>query len=146
MSDNEELIDKYLEKPYWVIDFLPKQVPENSRGQYFSIENYYLGEPQYGLLLQKFVHILTKLNCYEDFLVFHSSGEWVNNPAPQTLEKWVKGRKPLFVLMESQDTLLAINGDDLYITLYNPNEEVLQLVSPMAASEGLFLWKPTSQK
>ena len=25
-------IDDYLEKPYWLIDILPKQVPANSRG------------------------------------------------------------------------------------------------------------------
>ena len=145
MSDNEELIEQYLEKPYWVIDFLPKQVPENSRGQYFNIESFYMSEPQYGLLLQKFVHILTKLNCYEDFCVRSSSGEWVTNPDPQALETWVMERKPLFLLMRSQDAMLAINGDDLYITLYNPKEELLQLVRPLAASEGLFVWKPANQ-
>ena len=36
------MIEEYLEKPYWVIDILPKQVPADSRGQYFEIEEYYL--------------------------------------------------------------------------------------------------------
>ena len=28
-------IEEYLNKPYWVIDILPKQVPADGRGQYF---------------------------------------------------------------------------------------------------------------
>lgn len=31
-------IDDLLRKPYWIIDILPKQVPSNSEGQYFAIE------------------------------------------------------------------------------------------------------------
>ena len=34
-------IEEYLNKPYWVIDILPKQVPADSKGQYFRIEKYY---------------------------------------------------------------------------------------------------------
>ena len=31
-------LDEIMEKPYWIIDILPKQVPGNSPGQYFKIE------------------------------------------------------------------------------------------------------------
>ena len=33
-------IDDYLEKPYWVVDILPRQVPPNANGQFFRIEDY----------------------------------------------------------------------------------------------------------
>ena len=39
-------IEEYLNKPYWVIDILPKQVPADSKGQYFKIEKYFLEHPQ----------------------------------------------------------------------------------------------------
>ena len=40
------MIERYLEMPYWLIDILPKRVPEKDRGQYFSIEEYFLEHPQ----------------------------------------------------------------------------------------------------
>ena len=35
-------IDELIEKSYWVVDLLPKQVPNNSEGQYFKVVKYYL--------------------------------------------------------------------------------------------------------
>ena len=28
------------------------------------------------------------------------------------------------------------------MTIYNPNEETLELLAPLVTSEGLFIWKP----
>ncbi len=67
--NQEEKIDDYLNKPYWVIDLLPEQVPTNSRGQYFKIEQYFLQASQMDILCRKFAHILMKLNCYDDMEV-----------------------------------------------------------------------------
>ena len=39
-------IEEYLNKTYWVIEILPKQVPADGKGQYFKIEKYYLEHPQ----------------------------------------------------------------------------------------------------
>ena len=138
---HENTIDDYLEKPYWVIDLLPKQVPAGSRGQYFAIEQYYLTPEQSDRRCRQFSDILLKLNCYEDFEVFHAE-EWVHNPRPQALADWVFERKPLFIVMASADTMIAINGDDAYMTVYNPSEEVLELLRELATAAGLFLWKP----
>lgn len=38
-----ENIDDLLQKPYWIIDILPKQVPADSSGQYFAVEKYFYG-------------------------------------------------------------------------------------------------------
>ena len=35
-------IEELLEKPYWIIDILPKQVPKESPEQYFAIEDFFL--------------------------------------------------------------------------------------------------------
>ena len=71
------MIEEYLEKPYWVIDILPKQVPADSRGQYFEIEEYYLEHPQIDIIYKKFTNILLKLNCYEDFVVSRDGDECI---------------------------------------------------------------------
>ena len=57
------IVENYLEKTYWVIDLLPKQVPAESRGQFFCIEEYYRKHPQIDALYRRFTDILLKLNC-----------------------------------------------------------------------------------
>ena len=39
-------VEELLQTPCWIIDILPFQVPETSRGQYFAVEKYYLSEPR----------------------------------------------------------------------------------------------------
>lgn len=134
------LIDLYLEKPYWVIDLLPKQVPADSQGQYFDIEKYFLSQAQFADICRKFANVLLKLNCYYDFTVLNPPEMGVN-PEPGQLVEWLIASKPLHVLIASEDTIIAFNGDDLYMTLYNPSESLLQLITPLALSEGLFAWK-----
>ena len=75
-------LDAYMEKPYWVVDILPKQVPENSRGQYFKIADYYLCHPQVDAIYKKFSDIFLKLSCYDDMAVSQDGENWVVNPAP----------------------------------------------------------------
>lgn len=134
-------IEEYLERPYWVIDILPKQVPANGRGQYFEIEKFYLSEPQIELLYRKFANLLLKLNCYDDIAVCGYDEHWIDNPAPEVLAKWVMDRKPLHVLLKSADAMIVARGDDLYMTLYGADEETLLLVGTLATAEGLFVWQ-----
>lgn len=140
--EDTDLIDNYLSKPYWVVDVLPKQVPANSSGQYFQIEDYIRNSHWMNIILQKQIALLLKLNCYEAINVFHSSEKWVHNPQANLLEKWILEKKPLYVIVSFLNTMLYISGDDLYITIYSTDEEALNLIQSLANSEGLFLWKP----
>ena len=62
----EDRIEPYFERPYWVVDILPVQVPAHSPGQYFAVEEYYLQEPRLSALRRKYLELLLKLNCYFD--------------------------------------------------------------------------------
>ena len=138
-------IEEYLERPYWVIDILPKQVPADGKGQYFRIEKYFLEHPQIDNIYRKFTNILLKLNCYEDIGVSYDGDEWITNPAPQELEaallKCMADKQMFYIILKSADVLITVSGDDTYMTVYNPTEEVLELIGSLAGSEGLFLWK-----
>ena len=138
-------IEEYLDKPYWVIDILPKQVPADNRGQYFRIEQYFLDHPQIDDIYRKFILILLKLNCYEDIDVSHDGDEWITNPAPHELEAALLGsmtdKQMFYIILESADVLITVSGDDTYMTVYNPTEEVLELIGSLADSEGLFVWR-----
>ena len=138
-------IDDYLEKPYWLIDILPKQVPANSRGQYFKIERYWQEQPQFGRICRKFASLLMKLNCYYGIAVADASGAVPVCLQPESLEKMLIGGDTVYMVMDSENAMIGFNGDDHYMTLYNPSKELLELVSLLASSEGLFVWKPDNK-
>ena len=138
-------IEEYLERSYWVIDILPKQVPADGKGQYFRIEKYFLEHPQIDNIYRKFTNILLKLNCYEDIDVSHDLDEWITNPAPHELEAALLGsladKQMFYIILKSADVLITVSGDNTYMTVYNPTEEVLELIGSLAGSEGLFVWR-----
>ena len=138
-------IEEYLNKPYLVIDILPKQVPADGKGQYFRIEKYFLEHPQIDNIYRKFTNILLKLNCYEDIGVSYDGDEWITNPAPQELEaallKCMADKQMFYIILKSADVLITVSSDDTYMTVYNPTEEVLELIGSLAGAEGLFLWR-----
>lgn len=136
-------IEVLLSKPYRIVDILPKQVPADAGGQYFTIEKLFLSPPRLDVILHKFLNVLLKLNCYDDILVFQVNNEsWVKNPAPENLERMVLDRKPLFVVLKQSQTMLSITGEDHNMTVYGENGETLSLISTIASAEGLYLWKP----
>lgn len=135
-------IEDLLTKSYWIVDILPKQVPDDAGGQYFTIEKFFLSPPHVDAIYQKFANVLLKLNCYVDLAVFKVEDEsWVENPAPDDLERLVLERRPLFAVLKQSQTMLSITGDDHNMTVYGPNDDTLALISVIASSEGLYLWK-----
>ena len=126
-------IEELLNKPYWIVDILPKQVPKDSPGQYFTIENYFL-KGQLAEIKQKHINVILKLNCYLDLSL---DGEL--NPSPDRtaaimMEKYV-------YIMISESMILS-EPDDTHLTIFNPDESLLELVRPIALAEGMFVWKP----
>lgn len=139
-------IEEYLDKPYWILDILPKQVPQDAGGQYFAVERYYLD--RIALLREKYVQVLIKLNCYYDIAVSHDGEKWKRNPDPEDMERWLSAclsvvptEPSLFIKVKHENTLMMANRDNTYITVYNPTDALLDLLQPLAIAEGLFVWK-----
>ena len=114
----DEKIDMLLQSPYWVIDILPEQVPKNSPGQYFEIEKY------------------LKLNCYRPISI---AGEPTFNPAPEYISDEMRKRY-LYIMLD--EAMILSEPDDTHLTVFNPDEKLLELIKAIAAGEGLFVWKP----
>ena len=114
-------IEELLEKPCWVIDGLPERVPENSAGQYASLEEVF-HTPE---LFEKFTAM--------------------TNPSPAVLSAWIRdvfetqGR--ILILTAPKEALITLNGDDNYMTVYGPDAVLLERTSRIAGAEGLFVWK-----
>ena len=140
--DKTDCIENLLSKPYWLIDVLPKQVPAGSAGQYFKAERYFLS----GLdeISWKFARVFIRLNCYYDLQVSTDGEIWILNESPEGLarrfEESAASHTPLSILIGSDEVLVTFSGDDHYLILYNPDEELLELVRQCAQAEGLFVW------
>lgn len=148
-QEYDRIVEQLLEAPYWVIDFLPMQVPQDSAGQFFAVEQYYLEEPQHERLCRQFADVLLKLNCYYDLLVSRDGGdEWLY-PDPKMLEKWLMESLQnghLCVLIGDGEALITASGGDTNLTLYNPSPALLELVRHLVIAAGLFLWQPPKDR
>ena len=142
--NKSDVIESLLSKPYWLIDVLPKQVPAGSAGQYFKAERYFLS--RLDEISWKFARVFIRLNCYYDLQVSTDGETWILNASPGDLarrfEESASSHSPLSIFIGSDVALVTFSGDDHYMTLYNPDEELLELVRQCAQAEGLFVWGP----
>jgi len=140
-------IDDLLQKPYWVIDLLPRQVPADAEGQFFAIEHLLLDGPRGTELRHRFASVLLMLNCYYDLTVFRGEREQGKaNPRPEKLERWVmRNREHLCVALSSEQALVVVPTDSTCMTLYNPTPSLLDEVRTIASACGLFVWQPDQQ-
>lgn len=131
-------IDELLQKPYWVADILPEQVPPDSPGQYFAVEKYFLQPERLAAIRQKHISLVLKLNCYRDLTL---DGGAPNPPPEQIAEGMAKGT----ALIRTGDALILSRPDETYLTVYNPDSGLLALIRAIAAGEGLYVWQPPEQ-
>ena len=94
------IIDKLLETPCYIMDFLPKQVPMNCGGQFFEVETYLLNHYDYCGLRDRFVGVILKAMCYYPASV--QWGKWIEQPTPEQVTKII-------------DTMLESHSGDVNI-------------------------------
>lgn len=138
------MLDDFFDKAYWVVDFLPKQVPEKAGGRFFSVEKYYLEPLRYAVLRERFSDILLKLYCYYDLRLFvDDDTEGMFNPEPELLASHIKDNQGnLCLLIGKSEGLITLSRNDTNMTVYSPSEDLLELIRTLAGAVGLFVWKP----
>ena len=127
------MTEALMKKPYWIVDILPFRVPEDSPGQYFSVEKYFV-ETRIGDIRRRRLNVILKLNCYLDIVM---DGE--TNPPP---EKIAEIMNTGHVCIMIGNAMILFEPDDTHMTVFDPDERLLALVKEIAASEGLFVWQP----
>lgn len=129
-------VEELLETPYWIIDILPKQVPADGPGQYFAVDSYFLEGSRMAAIKQKHINTVLKLNCYMDISI-DDGATW--NPGPELLAEQMRER---WFYIRLNDSMILTEPDDTHMTIFNPDEKLLDLVKAIAESEGLFVWQP----
>ena len=143
MEKGMEKIDALLEKPCYIMDFLPEQVEQDNGGQFFDVEYYLLGNDKHIGLRDRFVSVILKLMCYYHVAILRNG--WVDRPSPKMIEEAVceimgNHSGTLNVLFVEEDALLVFDWDCLNLAVYNPSEKAQPIMEKIAFSEGLF-WR-----
>ena len=143
-------MEDFTEKPYCVVDILPRQVLADSSGQYFAVERYLLAPERAEEIYRRFAGILLKLSCYYELQVSRDpEAGWMSAPEPETLDRLVNESVPdkngaaeyLYIRVCPEEAVFMLSGD-LYMTLYGASDALTELAGQLAGAEGLFLWQP----
>jgi hypothetical protein len=129
-------IEELLETPYWIVDILPLQVPKDSPGQYFTVENYFLQGERLAEIKRKHINLILKLNCYRDISI---DEEELINPPPARIAEEMRKR---YLYIMTDDAMILSEPDDTHLTVFNPDPQLLELIRELASGEGLYVWKP----
>ena len=141
--DNHTQMKSLLNKSYFVIDFLPEQVPQTSQKRFFDIEQYFMSNTEIKNHALKIIRIILKLYCYFHFDIY--CRQWFGSIEVKQLTKMIyktvtSKKGDIYILLADEDCLLHIEGGVLNLTVYNPNTHLQQLLSSLALSENLFWW------
>ena len=143
--ETNQLVEALLKEPYCIIDILPKQVPSESAGQYFAVEQFFLAPERLREIRRNQAELLLKLNCYYDMRASFDAGEtWSMNPDPEWLAlelASLSNGKAVRILFPEQETMIDLDGCDTYMAVYHPSDEMRDLLGRIAGAEGLFLWE-----
>jgi len=146
----DDLMEKLLDGPYWVVDLLPEQVSADDAGQYFAVERYFLQRSRIVPLRRRFAEILLRLNCYVDMAVsFDYGASWEVNPDPEDFANRVAGLSGhdfLRAVFPRQSAMIDYDHNDTYLTVYDPGAALLDKVRALAAAAGLFVWSPPQEE
>jgi hypothetical protein len=129
-------IEELLEKPYWIVDILPEQVKQDSPGQYFAVEKYFLTGSRLAEIKRKHIRLILKLNCYMDISL---DDETAINPPPQRIAEVMQSR---YVNIRIGDALIISEADDTHLSVFNAGDALMERIQILAAAEGLFVWRP----
>ncbi len=147
--DRDLQMETLLTKPYALIDILPKQVLPNFLEDFSKAEHFFLSRKERSRFAEKIVRIVLKLHCYFPIQIYCQ--EWLRHSKEKILAKQVRKiivtkRGFCNLLLPREDTLVCIEGGQLWVTVYHPSPEVQDILSALAVSEGLFWRKEDCMK
>ena len=135
LEETSLLIERLIDTPCWIIDILPQRVSKDMADKYVALERELLHTDE---LRTKLFRFLLKLNCYYRFKVILPDDEEIDDISTDSLKE-LAGYRYIQILIG--DSLMVSDPDDMYMSVYNPTDCLLDLMSKLAGSEGLFIWR-----
>ena len=144
INQYDKLIEELMEKPYGLIDIYPITISKEKRDAYFEIERYFNQSLECQRFANKITRIILKALCYLDMEVCVNN-RWLKEIKATELAMYIQSvliakSGYMNLLLTKENTLIHISSGDLYVTVYNPNEQVEHIFQMLVQSEGLF-WR-----
>lgn len=139
-----ELVEKLLKEECYVIDFLPKKVPEEYIDRFLEVEEYFLQGNEWEHIKESFIRIMLKLQCYCSFEIYNE--KWYEKLSINELANMLKrvlasSNGYMNMLSKENKLLICIEGSTVNLSIYNATEDILAVLSAMATAEGLYIRK-----
>lgn len=150
--DLESKIDELLEKQAFLVDIFPCTVPDKPDNRYFAVEDFFFRYREE--LGRKFLNILLKLYCYYD-LTFVVDEKIYDNPGPDQMaglitscygncpdeEERDRSGDRIIIMLPEHDSMIVLDRDDQCMVVYDPDEELKEMIGKLVWAEGLFFYK-----
>ena len=140
-------IEQLFEKDCYIVDILPERVDEAFSDSYQKIEEYYLEDKQIHKIYDSFFEILFRLNCYFEMKMSTDGEDWIECCDHLKLKELLYNcvnndiRKTLMIYIEKEESLICLNGDFTYMSVFAPSERLLGIIRKLAENNGLFVFK-----
>ena len=145
MATLDIAVDRLLEDDYWIIDILPSQIPIEKQAEYRALTDEYFESGKVAQLHRRYADILTMINSrFKTAMLCMPEDEWTISPDDVAVKDAVihhTERGCVDLLLPEEETLISLQAEDLYITVYHPTEEILSLLRQAVSESGFYIWQ-----
>ena len=145
MATLDIAVERLLENDYWIIDILPSQIPIEKQAEYRALTDEYYESGKVAQLHRRYADILTMINSrYNTAMLRMPEDEWTISPDDVAVKDAVihhTERGCVDLLLPEEETLISLQAEDLYITVYHPTEEILSLLRQAVSESGFYIWQ-----
>ena len=145
MATLDITVERLLEDDYWIIDILPSQIPIEKQAEYRALTDEYFESGKVAQLHRRYADILTMINSrFKTAMLCMPEDEWTISPDNSAVNDAVihhTERGCVDLLLPEEETLISLQAEDLYITVYHPTEEILSLLRQAVSESGFYIWQ-----
>ena len=145
MATLDITVERLLEDDYWIIDILPSQIPIEKQAEYRALTDEYFESGKVAQLHRRYADILTMINSrFKTAMLCMPEDDWMISPHDNAVKDAVihhTERGCVDLLIPEEDTLISLQAEDLYITVYHPTEEILSLLRKAVSESGFYIWQ-----
>ena len=145
MATLDITVERLLEDDYWIIDILPSQIPIEKQAEYRALTDEYFESGKVAQLHRRYADILTMINSrFKTAILCMPEDEWTISPHNNDVKDAVihhTERGCVDLLLPEEETLISLQAEDLYITVYHPTEEILSLLRQAVSESGFYIWQ-----
>ena len=145
MATLDITVERLLEDDYWIIDILPSQIPIEKQAEYRALTDEYFESGKVAQLHRRYADILTMINSrFKTAMLCMPEDEWTISPDDVAVKDAVihhTERGCVDLLLPEEETLISLQAEDLYITVYHPTEELLSLLRQAVSESGFYIWQ-----